>query len=59
MLEDDKLIRIDNQYYLKNRKVVIDMESLRNFVLEMKRRTDNLTNEEIRKIRSIVGRPSG
>ena len=54
LLENDKQIRIDNQYYLKNRDVVIDMESLRNSVLEMKRRTDNLTNEEIRKIRSIV-----
>lgn len=55
MLEDDKLIRIDNQYYLKNRKVVIDMGSLRNFVLEMKRRSDNLTNDEIIKIRAIIG----
>lgn len=54
MLEDDKLLRIDNQYYLKNRVVVIGMEILRNFVLEMKRRIDGLSSDEIRKIRSII-----
>jgi len=54
MLEDDKILRIDNQYYLKNRPVKIDMESLRNFVLEMKKRVDGLAKDEIDKIRSIV-----
>ncbi len=51
MLESDKELRIDNQYYLKNRDVKINMKSLRNFVLEMKRRIDCLTDEDIRRIR--------
>lgn len=53
MLERDKDLRIDNQYYLKNRPVNIEMEALRNFVLNMKRRIDSITAEEIRKARSI------
>ena len=53
ILGQDKDLRIDNQYYLKNRPVKIDMDSLRKFVLDMKGRIENLSVEDIGKIRSI------
>jgi uncharacterized protein (UPF0332 family) len=56
MLEEDKELRIDNQYYLKNRPVDIDIEKLRGFVLDMKKRADNLANDDIRKIRMVLAR---
>ena len=57
-LDKDKEIRIDNQYYLKNRKVDIDMETLRRFVLEMKTTAEKLKSEEIEKIRTSLFGPS-
>ena len=54
LLEADKELRIDNQYYLKNRPVSIDMDSLRDFVLDMKRRVDDVTNDDMKKIRFIL-----
>lgn len=47
-LEVDKELRIDNQYYLKNKKVNINFDELRNFVLEIKETIETLTNEQIR-----------
>jgi len=54
LLEKDKALRIDNQYYLKNKPVEIDLEKIRNFVLEIKNRIDNLSKEDIRKARMII-----
>jgi len=54
VLEDDKELRIDNQYYLKNKPVDIDLDNLRNFVLNMKERIDNLNEEDIEKARSLI-----
>ncbi len=51
MLERDKELRIDNQYYLKNRKVDMDFNKLRDFVLMIKEKINTITNEEIQKIR--------
>jgi len=51
ILEKDKEIRIDNQYYLKNRPVEIDMDFLRNFVLAMKSSAEKLNREKINEIR--------
>jgi len=51
-LEEDKELRIDNQYYLKNRKVDINFEELREFVLTVKNRVNTISNEEIRGIRT-------
>jgi hypothetical protein len=55
-LEKDKELRIDNQYYLKNRPVQIDMDSLRNFVLEMKSAAEEISDEDISGIRDMLFR---
>ncbi len=47
MLENDKELRIDNQYYLKNRPVDIDYNALRDFVLRIKEIINTITNERI------------
>lgn len=54
ILERDKKLRIDNQYYLKNRPVEINMDSLREFVLEMKTIADKTAKEQITKIRASL-----
>ena len=51
VLERDKELRIDNQYYLKNRKVELDFEELRDFVLTIKNKINSITTEEIAQIR--------
>ncbi|MCD6464193.1 hypothetical protein J7L02_01570 [Candidatus Woesearchaeota archaeon] len=51
MLENDKELRIDNQYYLKNREVIIDYNKLRDFILTMKHIINTLTNEKIENVR--------
>ncbi len=51
LLENDKELRIDNQYYLKNRKVVIDFNKLRDFILMIKGKINSITNEETHEIR--------
>jgi len=50
-LAEDKQLRIDNQYYLKNRDVELDHDSLARFVLEMKRLVTTLTDERIATLR--------
>lgn len=55
ILEKDKELRIDNQYYLKNKKVNLDFEKLTSFYLEIKNAIESLTFEEINKIRKIIG----
>ena len=50
-LEEDKELRIDNQYYLKNRKVIIDFDKLRDFILKIKNKINTITNEDIKKIK--------
>ena len=54
MLESDKKLRIDNQYYLKNKKVPLDYNSLRDFILKMKEIVNTLSNEEIERIRKRI-----
>lgn len=51
-LEEDKELRIDNQYYLKNRPVTINFNELRDFILEMKELMLRLTNDNIAEIRN-------
>jgi uncharacterized protein (UPF0332 family) len=53
-LEQDKQLRIDNQYYLKNKEVPVDYDELLQFVLKIKDITSKLTQEEARKIRELV-----
>ena len=45
LLENDKELRIDNQYYLRNRKVIV------NFILTIKEKLNSITSEEIQNVR--------
>jgi len=58
ILENDKSLRIDNQYYLKNKKVFVDYNNLRDMIFKIKEIINTITNEKIeeirRKIREIV-----
>lgn len=50
-LKKDKQLRIDNQYYLKNRKVSLNVDEIINFVLSIKKIINSLTLDEIKDIR--------
>jgi len=54
MLENDKELRIDNQYYLKNRKVVVNYDNLRDLILKMKEIINTMSNEKIDEIRKKI-----
>ena len=54
VLERDKELRIDNQYYLKNKKVDIDYDELTNFYLEIKDILSKMTSEKINLIRKLI-----
>ncbi len=51
LLENDKELRIDNQYYLRNRRVTVDFNKLRDFILTIKERVNSLSNERIHDVR--------
>jgi uncharacterized protein (UPF0332 family) len=53
-LEQDKKLRIDNQYYLKNIKVKIDEDELAEFFMKIKKIINNITREEIENIREKI-----
>ncbi len=53
-LEKDKELRIDNQYYLKNKPVDINLDDLADFLLVIKNCLEKLDNEKIEKIRSQI-----
>jgi len=50
-LESHKELRIDNQYYLKNRTVDIDVSSLREYILSIKTKINSITHKEVEDIR--------
>jgi len=54
ILEEDKELRIDNQYYLKNKKVKVDHDGLTNLYLETKNILEKLTSEKINLIRRFI-----
>ena len=54
ILEKDKELRIDNQYYLKNKQVKIDFEQLSDFLLSVKEIIDKLDSEKINYIRGKI-----
>jgi len=54
MLEYDKELRIDNQYYLKNRKVIVNYNNLRDLILKMKEIINTISNEKIDEIRKKI-----
>jgi len=54
ILEEDKEIRIDNQYYLKNRLVNINFEELSKFILSIKESLNNLNENKIKELRDKI-----
>ncbi len=52
ILEKDKQLRIDNQYYLKNLEVKIDLQKLTNFLLIIKTALEKLNQNKIEEIRN-------
>ena len=56
ILEDDKELRIDNQYYLKNKKVDIDFEKLSGFLLSIRGSLEKLDNDKIEEIREKINK---
>ena len=56
ILEQDKQLRIDNQYYLKNRDVPLDYDKVVQFVLNIKNVGLKLTASQIEKIRNKIRR---
>ena len=53
MLEEDKELRIDNQYYLKNRPVNLDVEKLSDTLLKVRDILNKLKYEQIENIRKM------
>ncbi|MBI2547757.1 hypothetical protein HYW21_00235 [Candidatus Woesearchaeota archaeon] len=53
-LEYDKELRIDNQYYLKNRPVDFDGKKLAAILLNVRKTLESLTSEQILQIRKLV-----
>jgi len=54
ILEDDKELRIENQYYLKNKPVNIDFEKLSGFLLSIKKSLEKLKQDKIRELREEI-----
>ena len=54
ILEDDKELRIDNQYYLKNMPVDFDSKAIGDILLKIRNLLDSLTEEQITKIRNLI-----
>ncbi len=53
-LEEDKELRIDNQYYLKNKPVNINNQELNEFILKIKDKVNTITLDEINKVREEI-----
>lgn len=51
ILKKDKDLRIDNQYYLKNRPVPIDIEKLSQFLLSVRELLDGIDEDAIKEVR--------
>lgn len=52
ILEKDKKLRIDNQYYLKNKDVPLNYDDLLDFILKIKDINEKLTHKKIEEIRA-------
>ncbi len=53
-LEDDKDLRIDNQYYLKNKPVDINIREISEFILTIKNKVNSITLGEVNNIRDEI-----
>jgi len=54
ILEDDKELRIDNQYYLQNRPVGFDPNKLSELLLKIRTALNTIDDQTVHKIRSLV-----
>jgi len=54
ILKNDKELRIDNQYYLKNRLVEVNLDKLSDFILTMRGVLDRLDTQTIMDIRKKI-----
>jgi len=54
ILFEDKKLRTDNPYYLKNIVVEIDYEELFNFILEIKNTINSISPKEIQNLRTSL-----
>lgn len=54
LLEEDKELRIDNQYYLKNKPVDFDSKKLSDILLKIRDTLDKIRDLQINKIRKII-----
>ncbi len=54
ILDDDKNLRIDNQYYLKNKPVEFDPKAMGSILLKIRNLLDSLTEKQITTIRNLI-----
>ena len=54
ILEEDKELRIDNQYYLKNKPVNFDSKKLSDTLLKIRNILDTIKDSDIKRIRKII-----
>ena len=54
ILQEDKKLRIDNQYYLKNIDVPVDYNKIVQFVVTIKNTAIKLTNDKVKEIREKI-----
>ena len=53
-LERDKELRIENQYYLRNKKVSVDYDELRDFILRIKEIINTISDEKVKESRNKI-----
>lgn len=54
ILEEDKELRIDNQYHLKNRPVDFNSEKLSELLLKIRKILDTISIERIKQLRTLI-----
>lgn len=54
ILEDDKELRVDNQYYLKNKPVNFNSKEMALLLLKIRTVIDSLSQENILRIRKLI-----
>lgn len=56
MLQHDKTLRVDNQYYLKNRPVKLNFEKVRDFVLTIKDKILTISFNEKKTLKELISK---
>lgn len=54
VLEKDKALRLDNQYYLKNKNIKVDYNTLNDLLLQTKDIINKLTLTKINRVRELI-----